>query len=114
MITNSFLNKEKQFITYMKPILIHKDCHKNPFALNLKNCSTSLKNITLNTLKQLNKPNHPKVQAYNDTFNTSNLMDPKISVDYWKVCGFVFFGAINFLVAVNKDPSLPSGKIDMC
>ncbi len=41
-------------------------------------------------------------------------MDPKISVDYWKVCGFVFFGAVNFLVAVNKDPSLPSGKIDMC
>ena len=41
-------------------------------------------------------------------------MDPKNVIDYLKVCGFVFFGSVNFLVAVNKDPLLPVGKIDMC
>ena len=41
-------------------------------------------------------------------------MDPKNVIDYLKVCGFVFFGSVNFLVTVNKDPLLPVGKIDMC
>ena len=65
-------------------------------------------------MKSINQAKHPKVLAYNDTFNISNLMDPKNVIDYLKVCGFVFFGSVNFLVTVNKDPLLPVGKIDMC
>ena len=65
-------------------------------------------------MKSINQAKHPKVLAYNDSFDINNLMDPKNGIDFLKVLGFVFFGSVNFLVAVNKDASLPSGKIDMC